>query len=73
MDPLQMIAAMQDPRGPLAHSARPDAPVLADAAPAWSRGRVRIALLLRRAADAVAPSDFVPAARPTLSTGGRAC
>jgi hypothetical protein len=73
MDPLQMIAARQDPRVPLAHSARPDAPVVAHSAPAWSRSRGTIAALLRRAADAVAPTEFVPAARPTLSTGGRAC
>jgi hypothetical protein len=73
MDPLQMTALVQDAKGRLPHSALPDAPVVADTATVWSRGRASIAVVLRRMADAVAPSDFVPAARPTLSTGGRAC
>jgi hypothetical protein len=73
IDPLQMTALAQDARGRLAHSALPHAPVLAGTATAWSRSRAAIAVLLRRVADAVAPSDFVPAVRPTLSTGGRTC
>ena len=39
----------------LANSARPDAPVIPDAAPAPARTRSMAAALLRRAADRLAP------------------
>jgi hypothetical protein len=39
----------------LAHSARPDAPVIAEAAPAPARTRSMAAAILRRAADRLAP------------------
>jgi hypothetical protein len=73
LDPLQMSLMRKDPRGQLVHSALPDAPVVPDRVSVRSRSRLIMAAALRRVADAVAPSEFVPSARPTLSTGGRTC
>jgi hypothetical protein len=52
-----MIDLIYGPRAVarLANSARPDAPIVRDAAPARTRTRSAAAALLRRAADRLAP------------------
>ena len=74
MDPLQLIVAQRAtrPGSALAHSALPDAPVVPDEISIRRRSRTWTAALLRRAADAIAPTDWRASGRPTLSTGGSA-
>lgn len=71
MDPLQMaIIVSRRGANDLAHSALPDAPVVAEPAVRAPRSRAALAGVLRRVADAVAPAVPEAGARHTLA-GGR--
>lgn len=61
MDALQISAILSNRMNTdEAHSALPNAPIVSDAASAWYRGRASLAGLLRRTADAVAPTVSLP-------------
>jgi hypothetical protein len=67
MDPLHVTALTRGMRNELAVSALPDAPVVPDPAPRWTRSRATTAGVLHRLADLLAPEPAP--ARHTLSAG----
>jgi hypothetical protein len=71
MDPLLQMAAIVSARerNSYAHSALPDAPVVAETAPKAARSRAVVAALLHRVADIVAPRTSQTEARHTLAAG----